>query len=179
MVKLGANVSRNDYLAASGTAGAATGATGASGGAFAQALYAGSSGNLVPAMVSAGGSTGDSGLFTINAVVTGGPSVPQTGNQFAIVCDIDLTIVANTLVAIQTGSAVVDVLKSTYAGYSGSLTSICASAKPTLSSAIKSQDTTLTGWTTSINAGDILVVELESIATITSVTLALKCRRGH
>jgi hypothetical protein len=51
--------------------------------------------------------------------------------------------------------------------------SITASAKPTLSSAIKSRDATLTGWTTAIAAGDILGFSVSSVTTLTRVTLSL------
>ena len=52
--------------------------------------------------------------------------------------------------------------------------SITASAKPTISSGTKQQDSTLTGWTTSISAGDILRFNVDSITTITRCTVSLK-----
>jgi hypothetical protein len=54
------------------------------------------------------------------------------------------------------GSISVDVKKGTYANGPGTIASIAASAKPTLSSAVKNQDTTLTGWTKTGSAGDWL-----------------------
>jgi hypothetical protein len=67
-----------------------------------------------------------------------------------------------------TGSCVVNIKKAAYASYPPT-SSICASAKPTISSAIKYLDTTLTGWTTAISAGDVLLFELESSSTFTVV----------
>ena len=84
---------------------------------------------------------------------------------------------SNRLLADQSGSMTVTIKKSTYSGYAGSLTSIVASAKPTLSSAIKSEDTTLTGWTTTFAAGDILRVEVDTATTVTMATLSLRFRR--
>lgn len=52
--------------------------------------------------------------------------------------------------------------------------SICASAKPTLSSAIKSQDSTLVGWTTALAADDILAFNVESVSSVKRVRLDLR-----
>jgi hypothetical protein len=54
---------------------------------------------------------------------------------------------------------------------------ITSSAKPTLSSAQKYSDTTLTGWTTSIAAGDVIIPNIDSISTITGFTLSLRVKR--
>ena len=87
----------------------------------------------------------------------------------------DGTINSVTLLADQTGSIVVDIWKDSYASYPPTVAdSICASAKPTLSSAEKSEDTTLTGWTTAIAAGDILRFYVDSATTVQNVTLILK-----
>ena len=71
------------------------------------------------------------------------------------------------------GSIIIDIKKSTYSGFP-TTSSICASAKPTLSAAQKYQDATLTGWTTAITAGDILEYIVDSASTVTRVTLSLK-----
>jgi hypothetical protein len=87
----------------------------------------------------------------------------------------DGTIESVTLLADQTGSIVVDIWKDTYANYPPTVAdSICASAKPTLSSADKSEDTTLTGWTKTINEGDVLFFNVDSASTVQNVTLILK-----
>ncbi len=54
---------------------------------------------------------------------------------------------------------------------------ITASAKPTLSSADHNSDATLTGWTTSVAAGDVIGFKVDSVATITRATLLLKVTR--
>jgi hypothetical protein len=78
------------------------------------------------------------------------------------------------MLADQSGSAVVNVWKDTYANYPPTVADkITSSAPPTLSSATTSDDTTLTGWTTSITAGDTLRFNLDSITTITRVVLIL------
>ena len=84
------------------------------------------------------------------------------------------TITAATLLADVSGSIVVDIWKDTYANYPPVVgDSITASAKPTLSAAIKSRDTTLTSWTTAIAAGDVLGFSVTSATTVTKVTLSL------
>ncbi|MBN9691310.1 MAG: hypothetical protein J0M24_13825 [Verrucomicrobia bacterium] len=82
------------------------------------------------------------------------------------------TITKAVLLADVSGSAVVDVRKSTYSGFP-TTSSIAASAKPTLSAAQKASDTTLTGWTTSVTAGDVLQFRVDSASTVTRLTLVL------
>jgi hypothetical protein len=74
-------------------------------------------------------------------------------------------------------SIVFDVKKATYAGLP-TLSSITASAKPTLASAQKSEDTTLTGWTTAIAAGDWLEISVVSATAAKLVTLSLTIARS-
>src|SRR5262245_59181671 len=77
-----------------------------------------------------------------------------------------MTITSWRLLADASGSIVVDVWKDSYANAPPTAAdSIAASAKPTLAAAIKNQDTTLTGWTTALAAGDWLRVHVESAAT--------------
>jgi hypothetical protein len=100
---------------------------------------------------------------TITTGVKGDLSIPFAG-----------TITGARLLADQSGSIVVDIWKDTYANYpptSGD--SITASAKPTISSATKANDTTLTGWTTSISAGDTLRFNVDSCTTIQRCTVVL------
>ena len=76
--------------------------------------------------------------------------------------------------AVTSGSIVVDIWKDTYANYPPTVAdTITAAAKPTLSSAIKSVDSTLTGWTTSLAAGDVLGFNVDSVSTVTRVLLTL------
>lgn len=85
------------------------------------------------------------------------------------------TITKVTLLADQSGSIVLDLWKDTYANYPPTIAdTITASAKPTLSSAIKAQDSTLTGWTTSIADGDTLIVNVDSATTVTWAVLVVE-----
>jgi len=81
-------------------------------------------------------------------------------------------------VADQSGSIVIDIWKDTYDNFPPTdADSITASAPPTLSSAQKSTDTTLTGWTTTFAAGDLLAFNVDSVTDIERATLSLKIRR--
>ena len=85
------------------------------------------------------------------------------------------TIVGWEMVADASGSCVIDIWKLAYAsGVPSVANTITASAKPTLSSAQKNADTTLTGWTTSVSASDILCFNVDSCSTCTKVTIVLK-----
>src|SRR5262249_48699124 len=85
------------------------------------------------------------------------------------------TITGVTLLADQTGSCVVDIWKQVYASYPPTVTqTITASALPTISATNKYTDSTLTGWTTSIAAGDCIRYNLNSVSSITRITVLLK-----
>jgi len=85
--------------------------------------------------------------------------------------DFNCTINQVSLYANPSGSIVVDILKSGFAGFPPSV-SICGSP-PTLASANKYQDTGLSGWTTSLLGGEILAVTYSGLSGITLCTLAL------
>ena len=111
---------------------------------------------------------------TINVIIDGGGSAITTGVKADLLIPYNCTITAARLLADQTGSIVVDIWKDTYANFPPAVgDTITASAKPTLSSATKYEDTTLTGWTVTLSAGDYLRFNVDSITTVTRVTLAL------
>lgn len=122
---------------------------------------------------------GTSSLVTsINFIIDGGGSAITTGVKGFIEIPFACTINQVTTLADQSGSIVVDIWKDTYANYPPTVAdTITASAKPTLSSATKAQDSTLTGWTTSISAGDIIGYNVDSATTVTRVTISLKVTR--
>lgn len=75
-------------------------------------------------------------------------------------------ILRSTLYADQSGSAVLDLWTDTHANYMATVAgTITASAKPTLSSAIKAEDTTLTGWTRELIKDSHLVHNVDSCST--------------
>ncbi len=107
-------------------------------------------------------------------VVDGGGSVLTAGKKGQLVIPYSATINNVTLIADQSGTVQIDINKSTYSGFP-TTSSITASAVPALSSAQKYQDSTLTGWTTAITAGDILEYEVDSSPSPASITRCAVC----
>lgn len=119
--------------------------------------------------------------YTVPFIVDGGGSALTTGLKGGFEIPADGTIVAVRVFALDglTGSIVFDLWKDTYANFPPTIAdTITASAKPTISAAIKAQDTTLTGWTTSVVAGNIIFVNIDSISTFTRVLLSITIRRS-
>lgn len=114
-----------------------------------------------------------SSIGIIGVTIDGGASVITTGSKGYISIPFPATINSVTLLADQAGSIVIDIKKSTYTAFP-TTSSIVASAAPTLSSAQKSQDTTLTGWTTAVAANDVFEFSVTSATTVTRVNLTLK-----
>jgi len=111
---------------------------------------------------------------SLTFIIDGGGSAITTGEKGHLEIPFACTITRVTMLADQSGSIVVDIWKDTYANFQPtSADSITASAPPTISSAQKSQDSTLTGWTKSISSGDILAFNVDSCATIQRVTISL------
>lgn len=118
---------------------------------------------------------GESG---IGCVIDGGGAPITTGQKGCIIVPFRCTIDRVTAIADQTGSIVVDIWKDTYANYPPTVAdTIVASAPVTISSAQKAQDATLTGWTKTINANDILCFNVNSCTSITRLTLMLEVTR--
>lgn len=111
-------------------------------------------------------------------VIDGGGDAITTGIKGFIEMPFAGTIASVTLLADQSGSVTIDIWKDTYANFPPTdADSITASAVPAISSATKSQDSTLTGWTKTFSKGDIIAFNVDSCATITRVTVALKVTR--
>jgi hypothetical protein len=72
------------------------------------------------------------------------------------------------------GSIVVDLWKTPFASAPGSVAnSICGAARLTIVGNVRTRDTVLAGWTTSLSDGDEIVVNVVSVSTFTRVKLAL------
>lgn len=116
--------------------------------------------------------------FTIDgagAVITTGlkgfsPPIPFAGTITKVTlisCDGDGPAIS--------GSAVVDIWKDVYANYPPTVAdTITASAKPTLSSATKYSDATLTGWSTSVSIGDVFAWNVDSASSVKRLTVTLE-----
>lgn len=110
----------------------------------------------------------------IGIVVDGGGSALTTGLKGFKSSPWTGIITGVRLLADQSGSIVFDIWKDTYANFPPTIAdTITAAAKPTITTAVKSEDTTLTGWTTAVTAGDVFGFNIDSITTITRIILEL------
>lgn len=117
--------------------------------------------------------------FMAQVVIDGGGATITTGvkgdlGPFAFPCE----IMAWDLLGDQSGSIQIDVWKDSYANYppvDGD--SITASAPIAASGATKAQDSTLTGWTKAISAGQTLRFNVDSVTSFQRVQIMLKLKR--
>jgi hypothetical protein len=119
--------------------------------------------------------TGVVNKYKVGVTIDGGGSAISTGVKGYTSIPITGTITKVRLLADQNGSAVMDIWKDTFANYPPTVAdTITAAAKPTLVAADSYEDTTLTGWTIAVTAGDVLGFNVDSAATITRLTLELE-----
>lgn len=110
----------------------------------------------------------------IGFVIDGGASDIVAGLAGSLRVPIAMTITAAYLLADQNGDIQIDIWKDSYGNYPPTnADSITASAPLTLSGAMASADTTLSGWTTSISAGDILYFNVDSVSSIKRCEISL------
>jgi hypothetical protein len=116
-------------------------------------------------------------------VLDGNGAALTTGVKGYLICPFNATITGVTLLGDQSGSIVVDIWKCTEAQFDAGSThpvvgdSITASSKPTITTATKYNDTTLSGWTTTVTAGDIFAYDISSVSSFQRVTVALQANR--
>lgn len=117
------------------------------------------------------------GAFGIT--IDGSGAAITTGVKGYLYIPYACTITSVVMLADQTGSIVVDVWKVAYASFPPTVANtITASALPTISSAQKSLDSTLTGWTTSVSAGDTIGFNVNSATSITRLNMLLKVTKS-
>jgi len=122
---------------------------------------------------------GNLGKYAVVMTIDGGGGTPTTGVKGNIFVPWVSTITRVTLLADISGSAVIDIWMIAYGSYPPTVSnSITASDLPTLSSAIKYQDSTLTGWTTAVPALSTLRFNLNSASTLTQVVLILEMTKN-
>jgi hypothetical protein len=110
-------------------------------------------------------------------IVDGGGLPLLSGPQGYLQIPFNCTIFSVSMLADQVGSITMDILKGTYAGFP-TTASICGVAsKPTITAGVKYEDSTLTGWSKNLSAGDILAFNIDSASTVTRVTLTLNVTR--
>ena len=115
---------------------------------------------------------------TIQFIIDGGDVVITTGQKGHVVVPYDCVVTGWDILADQSGSIVVDVWKDTYANFPPTVgDTVTGTEKPTLASAQKNQDLTLTTWTTALTKGDVLAFNVDSATTVLRVTVCLRVMR--
>lgn len=125
--------------------------------------------------------TGGSVTVTDNIQIrlNGGGFAITTGTKYpALEVPWDCTIVGARILLDQSATMTVDIWKDTYANYPpDNSDSITAAAPIGSSAANKGQDTTLTGWTTSLSEGDIILINVDANDNATFATIVLDVTR--
>jgi hypothetical protein len=124
--------------------------------------------------------TGESGanikIGSVGFGLDNNGSVLTIGTKAYVTIPFSGTIVSWVLFADQIGSVQVDVWKAPYASYPPTVANtITGTDQPKLVSVIKNQNLSLGAWTnTVVNAGDIFAFNIDSVSTITRLTVQLK-----
>jgi len=118
--------------------------------------------------IAAGGSSA-----TIGTTIDGSGGTITIGQKGYVQVPYACTITAWRLIANTAGSIVVDIWKTAAPTIPTVANVITASAKPTLSSQQTATSSTLTGWTTSIAANDIIGFNVNSATTVSWVILQI------
>ena len=111
-----------------------------------------------------------SGSFGVT--IDGNGGVITVGQKGYITVPYHGTITDWEIMADRAGACNIDVRKSTFATFPTQL-SITGSAPITMSAALKASSSILTGWTSSISAGDVYGFTLNSATTITRLNLII------
>jgi len=111
-------------------------------------------------------------------IIDGSGEVITTGVKGYLRVPFPCIIDRVTLTADQDGSIQVDIWKNSYAGFPpADANSITGGNEPKITAGSKSEDATLTGWSKSLDDGDILAFNVDSAVTITRVTVNLHVRK--
>jgi hypothetical protein len=115
----------------------------------------------------------------LSIILGDGVNTISTGVKGFMEVPVSCAIESWRIVGDTSGCVVVDIWKDTYANFPPTVAdTISGSAtKPTLTSAQKAENTTLSGWTTTLNKGDWLGINVDSASTLKQVTLSLLVRK--
>lgn len=110
--------------------------------------------------------------------IDGGGSAISTGVKGYIEVPFDCYLEEQKLGGSPSGSIVIDLWLGDWETTPPTVSdSICASAKPTISSGQLDEDSTLTGWTRQFAKGQFIVVNVDSCTTMELATISLKVRK--
>lgn len=115
-------------------------------------------------------------LTALEFIIDGGGATITTGEKGHLDVPFDCIIQEVEALADQPGAIKIDIWKDTYANFPPTdADTITGGNEPEITAGNqKYKDTTLTGWTTLLAEGNILAFNVDSITTITRVTVSLK-----
>lgn len=118
---------------------------------------------------------GGSSSLAFGVTIDGGGSAITTGIKGFVRVPVAHTITKATALADQSGDIVVDIWRDSLANYPPTnADSVTASAPVTISADTNSEDSTLTGWSTSGSAGDVYGFNVDSVTDLTRVTIQIE-----
>lgn len=166
----------------------ATGPTGPSGGGGPTGPSGGPTGPTGPTSGPTGptgttGATGPSQICDLEFVINGGGVAITTGMKGYLTVDFACTIQQVTMLNDQSATAAVDLFVTTFASFAPPThpavgDKITSSTPPSTTAAEKSQNSTLSGWTTALAAGSIIGFNVNSNDNATFITIAIKALRS-
>jgi len=115
----------------------------------------------------------------LDFIIDGGLDVITTGEKGHREVPFDCEIASVEIFADQDGAIKVDIWKTNYANFPpANANSICGGNEPEIAaSGDKYQDSTLTNWTKTLSKGDVLAYNVDSVTTLTRVTITLKVNK--
>ncbi len=125
-----------------------------------------------------GGATGPTGSVTgspigcFTYITDGGGAVISTGKKGIINVPVNCTITGWSVLADQAGSISISVLHGTFSSFP-TLSDITGGDYPSLSSAQKNENLSLSLWSTALLGGDVLQFDVLSASTVTRVTVTI------
>lgn len=123
--------------------------------------------------------TPTNGAYSANRSVTavfdgGGSTIAANSKAYIANIPYNANVTGWRIISPSSGSIVVDVWKSTYDTFPPTVSNtIAGSEKPTLSGAMRNEDTNLTTWTTPIASGSCLVFNVDSATSVTYAQVML------
>jgi hypothetical protein len=112
---------------------------------------------------------------TINYVIDSGSIAMLSGNKGSVTLDVSGVIESLVILSDQQGDLIIDIKKSNYSTFPV-FNSIVGGVYPQMSNDRKIRDDNLSGWDTSIVAGDILTFDVVAVNNINRFLISLKLK---
>ena len=112
---------------------------------------------------------------TINYIVDSGSIAMIAGNKGSVTLDVSGILENIVILSDQEGDLVLDIKKSNYSTFP-TFSSIVGGTYVQMTNARKVRDDTLSGWTTTIVAGDILTFDVVAVNNINRFLISLKLK---